>query len=247
MTTRFIPHQTLANATRDKLVTDHLPFVRHIVGRMAVSGNSKLMEFEDLVGHGVIGLIQSAERFDPDRGASFASFAASRIRGAVLDALRGTDTLSRTARQRVRLIHATESRLAFGFGRSPTHDEVRVATGLRERQYWDAWRISRVAVVSIDTMNAHAAEDEDSPREVPAEIEDDPAGIEHQELLDALVLAIAELAPRDRQIIGLRYQENLTLRKAAAILGISESRVSQLEVRILGRLRRSLSPYDAAA
>ncbi len=247
MTTNGTPQQSPGISARDQLIADHLPFVRHIVGRMAVSGNSNLMDFEDLVSHGTVGLIEAAERYDGQRGISFASFAASRIRGAVLDALRGTDPLSRTARQRARLIQAAEAKLAFDLGREPTHDEVREATGLGERQYWDAWRASRIACVSIDTMAPNSEDDHDGPREVPAEEDHDPAGLEHQELLDALVQAIAELPERDRQVIGLRYQENLTLREVAHILGISESRVSQLEVRILGRLRRSLSPYGAAA
>jgi RNA polymerase sigma factor FliA len=231
----------LTKADRDQLVTDYLPLVRSVVRRMAVTAPAGVFDFEDLVSYGIIGLMNAAERYDGDRGTPFASYAAIRIRGAVIDALRDADPLSRQARQRARHLNVIESRIELESGRRPTQDEMVRESGLTEAQYIEATRAAGYTCVSLDTMLASSSDGEEGPmREVAADVDDDPGGIEHKELLEELVKAIAELPERDRQVIGLRYQEDRTLQEVADILHISPSRVSQIHSRIVNKLRANL-------
>lgn len=231
----------LTKVERDQLVTDYLPLVRSVVRRMPVSAPAGVFDFEDLVSYGIIGLVNAADRYDGERGTPFASYAAIRIRGAVMDALREADPLSRQARQRARHLNVVESSFAVENGRQPTQQEVIAKSGMTEGQYHEATRAAGYTCVSIDSMLGTSADGEDGPmREVAAEIDDDPGGLEHNELLDELIKAIAELPERDRQVIGLRYKEDRTLQEVADILHISPSRVSQIHSRIVNKLRTNL-------
>lgn len=239
----------LTKAERDQLVTDYLPLVRSVVRRMPVSAPAGVFDFEDLVSYGIIGLVNAAARYDGDRGTPFASYAAIRIRGAVMDALREADPLSRQSRQRARHLNVIESNLAIENGRQPTKQEVIAKSGMTEGQYHEASRAAGYSCVSLDTMLGTSPDGEEGPmREVAAEVDPDPGDLEHRELLDELAKAIADLPERDRQVIGLRYQEDRTLQEVADILHISPSRVSQIHSRIVNKLRTNLNhAYGDAA
>ncbi len=244
-----IQTQELTKSDRDQMVTDYLPLVRSVVRRMPVSAPSGVFDFEDLVSYGILGLINAAERYDGDRGTPFASYAAIRIRGAVMDALRDADPLSRQARQRARHLNVVESQLTVEAGRQPTQEEIIEKSGMSQVQYYEATRAAGYTCVSLDTMLGNSMDGEDGPmREVAAEVDDDPGGIEHKELIEELVKAISELPERDRQVIGLRYKEDRTLQEVADILHISPSRVSQIHSRIVNKLRINLGTvYGDAA
>ena len=166
-----------------------------------------------------------------------------------MDALREADPLSRQARQRARHLNVIESSFAVENGRQATPEEMLANSGLTESQYHEATRAAGYTCVSLDTMLGNSTDGEEGPmREVAAEIDDDPGGIEHRELMEELVKAIAELPERDRQVIGLRYQEDRTLQEVADILHISPSRVSQIHSRIVNKLRTTLgNVYGDAA
>jgi RNA polymerase sigma factor FliA len=231
----------------DQVVEDYLPLVRHIARHIPLGVAGPIMQLDDLVSCGTIGLIEAARRYDASVGTSFASFAAIRIRGAMMDALRSTDPLSRPARQRARQLNVAETKLSFELGREPTPEEVRAEVGMSVVQYRETTRATSQSAVSLEGVLSYSNSDEDdSPRELACENDDDPGGIEYHELLESLVDAIKELPVRDRQLIGLRYDQGLTLNEVAEVMGISPSRVSQIHARVVSRLRNALIRQEVA-
>lgn len=235
------------NSTRDEIIEQYYPLVRYVVSRMSAQGIGAVADIDDLIGYGTIGLIQAVDRFDGSRGVNFQTYAISRIRGAVIDALRTLDPHSRGARQRARLVTECRSTLSFELGREPTVAEVLASTGLSRSQYRDADGVLSIRVVPLD-----AAQDDGEREEgrSVAEVIDDTAEFtwipEHAELLDELVDAIGALPDRERLLVNLHYNEGVTLAEIASILEISESRASQLHTRAIRRLREQILLSQAA-
>ena len=223
---------------RDHMICEHLPLIRFVVRKMMVDGPGAEVSFEDLVGYGTIGLIQAVERFDGSLGIPFSGFAIPRIRGAVLDALRGLDPLSRGQRLMAKQIAAKQNELAMTFGCEPTGQELRAATGLTGEQFNTARSMAGFFCVPIDNagddgLSYGYSEPADPDAESPT------AGMERQELLATLERAIKSLPERERIIVGLYYGERLKYREIATVMAVSETRVSQLMQQALGRLRRN--------
>ena len=231
------------DATRRALIIEHLPLVKYCVGRMHVK-RAFLLDYEDLIGHGTLGLIQAVDRFDETKGAKFSNFALTRIRGAVLDAMRAIDPVGRTTRQAGRHIAVEFNNLALELGRDPTAVEVQAATHLSYNRYWDARAATEMRELSIDTPNPggqplYDSIDNDSPAASTA--------MEDHDLQSALAAAIRSLPPRDQFVLDLYFREGLTLEGVAKVMDISQSRVSQLLSRAYTRLRADLALTEAKA
>lgn len=247
MTTLEAPRTATPVPERDSLVTENLPLVRHVVGSMAVGYQGGAFDFDDLVSYGIVGLIDAAERYDGDRGIPFASYASLRIRGAVIDALRKVDPLSRAARHRERLLRRVEATLTSELGREPTPAEVQVASGMTQVEYRKAADAASYSCVSLDITLDNPLDGDSAPSmEIPDEVDDDPGGLEHGEMMHELAGAIRNLPERERQLLDLHYREGLTLKEVAAVMGISASRVSQIHTRIITVLRTKLDVPAAA-
>lgn len=228
-------------AERDAIIEQHMSLVRFVVGKLRAGLGSTDLDYEDLVAHGVIGLIQAVDRFDGSQGIQFSSYAAPRIRGAILDAIRSLDPVGRAGRRYMRAIDQAHDQLSTELGREPTHEEIQRASGIDDRKYWETRRAATVSVVPIDRTV-----DEDGHQ---AQVADDSPmftdEIEHLETLRALEEGISMLPERERLILSLYYVEKLTLREIAAAVDVSETRVSQLLHRAYARLR--MHPGLAAA
>jgi RNA polymerase sigma factor for flagellar operon FliA len=231
---------------REQMICKHSTLVRFVVRKMLLDGHNIAADFEDLVGHGTIGLIQAIDRFDDSLGIPFPAFAIPRIRGAVLDALRGLDPLSRGQRFMAKQIAASQNDLAMALGREPTDRELRDATGLTHAQFDTARSMAGFACVPI-TQHSDDGELADGYPE-PADPDDSlTMGIERQELFAILEQAVRTLPERERILVGLYYADNLKYREIATVLDISESRVAQLMQQALRRLRRHPALAQAAA
>jgi len=134
---------------REQLILQHMPLVYHVIGRLAI-GMPGVVDREDLVAHGVIGLIQAIDRYDPSQGVPFAAWASIRIRGAVIDAIRALDVVNPATRQRVRVLQAATSRLTASLGRFPTDDEVRETLGLSTAEYNSVLVAASCTLISIE-------------------------------------------------------------------------------------------------
>lgn len=227
---------------REQIILQFTPLVKYVMGRLAISLPA-ILDYEDILSFGTVGLIEAVERFDSTKGVKFETYAISRIRGAIIDALRSLDRLPRSVRQRVRETTEAIFTLTNGLGREPTDDEVAETLGLSAEAYRRHLIDASWTTVSLDAVGTH--EDDEDGGGAAAGIadpahEDFSLGMEHEERIGDLARSIRELPEREQLILSLYYQEELTMREVSQVLNISESRVCQLHARALGRLRAIL-------
>jgi RNA polymerase sigma factor FliA len=234
---------------RERIIVQYAPLVKYVVGRLALNLPT-VIDSDDVISYGTIGLIDAVERFDPSRGIKFETYAIARIRGAIIDALRQLDQIPRTARQRAREIEAAMIELEERFKRPPTDEEVAKHLNMDVEKYREACVRTNVTTTSLDALlstddedggggKAYAFEDRDSP--------DPAAATERREAEKALVLAVKKLPERERLVLSLYYYEELTMKEISRVMEISESRVCQLHAQAILRLRATMRPPQAAA
>jgi len=228
---------------REEIILQYAPLVKYVMGRLAISLPA-VLDYEDILSFGTIGLIEAVERFDYEKGVKFETYAIARIRGAIIDALRALDRLPRSVRQKAKDADKALVDLAEGLGRDPTDEEVADAMGLTVQAYRKHLVDASWITVSLDTMGTSNDGEEDSGGALgiaDPDDEDFSVGLEQQELVGELGGAIRELPEREQLILSLYYKEELTMREVSKVLSISESRVCQLHARALTRLRGSIS------
>jgi RNA polymerase sigma factor for flagellar operon FliA len=239
--TRFA--QTRDPHLRQELILQYVPLVRYVIGRMALHLPA-ILDSEDILGYGMIGLIEAVDRFDPAHGVKFETYAIQRIRGSILDALRSLNLLSRSASKRARELEQAYLALQQEHGRMPTEEEVCRYLHLSPEEYARALQDASHAMVSLDAATVLQG-DEDEPMSLLAVLPDETSPDPEQEamrseLRRALIQAIEHLPERDRLVISLYYYEDLTLKEISAVLEVSESRVSQLHTAAMLKLRAAL-------
>jgi len=228
------------HAARDELILRYAPLVQYVVGRMGV-GLPSHVERADLVSYGIFGLIDAVERFDPDLGCRFETYAVARIKGNILDELRTLDWVPRSVRVKARSIEAAVSRLAATLHRLPTDGELADALGMDDDQLQRA--LSQISLMSLVTFDAavSSAAGGDPPLtvgDVLTNDDDDPlASFELAELRGALADAIERLSERERAVVSLYYHDGLTLAEIGEVLGVTESRACQIHGKAVTRLR----------
>ena len=218
---------------RERLLLEHLPEVRFIARRIHERLPQQVL-LEDLVQAGVLGLIDALHRYDPSRHAQLATYARFRIRGAILDSLRALDWSPRDLRRRGRELKQTEQGLADRLGREPTAAEVCAALGLELEAYHRL--IAALHALEADSGPA----DHEAPSAIDAAASSDPDPFTLCQLgedRERLGRAIAQLPERDQQLLSLYYFEELTMKEVGAVLGIGESRISQIHTALLAKLR----------
>jgi RNA polymerase sigma factor for flagellar operon FliA len=225
-----------AGLDRDQLILDHMPLLQHIVGRMSYDVPGRVQR-DDLFAWGTRGLIEAADAFEPERGLAFSTFAFPRIRGAILDELRRLDFLPRGRRDRLRELERVVAQLEQEHGAPPTPEEIaeRLATTVDE-----------VDEIMHSARVACWASLEGGPSEQLGALLGDPRSedpvdsAEWREMKGLLVKAIQLLPEPEKTVITLYYGEELLLKEIGDILGVTESRVSQIHSRALYRLNREL-------
>jgi RNA polymerase sigma factor for flagellar operon FliA len=233
---------------REKLIEEKVYLVEYVVGRVMASLPSHI-ERDDLVSAGILGLIHAVDRFDPEHGSRFETYAISCIRGAVLEHLRAQDWLPRSLRSKARQVIQAEAEVTARLGRPATGKEIALELGLALPAY-DALlaELSRLTVVSIEELlfgDEHRTGRDWLADRATNQQPDDLA--EHRDLADWLARALEELPERERLVISLYYHQGLTLREVGTVFDVSESRACQLHTQALLRLRRILNPEDRGA
>jgi RNA polymerase sigma factor for flagellar operon FliA len=213
------------DAARDTLITSHIPVVTHIV-RETMGRVPSHVSRDDLTSAGLAALVQASKSFDAERGVPFARYAATRVRGAILDELRGIDWASRSVRRRARDLDATRAQLSAILGRTPSQQEV--AQNDED--------IARAQVLSLQ-----GAQDASLDDVLPASGPTPEQLVEHRERLTYLIEAVAELPDRLRIVIFDYFLEERPMAEIAAELGVTESRVSQMRAEALVLLRDALN------
>lgn len=233
-------------AERDRLVIEHVGLVKALACRLA-QRLPPSVEVADLIGVGVVGLIEAAQRYRPSTGVPFDAFARQRLRGAMLDALRELDWAPRSVRKLRRQHDEAIARLRHELGREPDEAEIAGAMGLSGDQYIRALDDVRHLELGVVKQLDAPGPDGTPLLELCIDPDEGPeARIERAELRRHLAGALQELPDRERQLLALYYDEELTMAEIGKVLGVSESRVSQLRTLALSRLRASLRARLAA-
>lgn len=225
-----------------ELIERYLPLVRNVVDRIKLNLPAHI-EAEDLYSVGVTGLIAAVRKYDPEQGNTFAGYAATRIRGAILDELRRMDWCPRRTRARARRIKDAINALEQKLGRAATEEEVREELGLSAKDYAKWLEESRpVTFIAIDQLNSGEESEGVSLHEILPD-ENDQTGrdrVEKQELLQLLTQRIGELPDIPRKILAMYYFENMRLAEIAAVFGLTESRICQIHSQTILGLRAYL-------
>ncbi|HEV3227918.1 MAG TPA: RNA polymerase sigma factor WhiG [Solirubrobacteraceae bacterium] len=229
---------------RERLVVAYSPLVKYVAGRMA-SGLPAHVEEADLISYGLVGLISAIERFDLSREIKFETYAITRIKGAIIDELRSIDWVPRSVRARAREIERVNSKLEHQLQRAPTDDEMATELSISTDEFQELLlQISNSSVAALDELWTVSDSSGDQVSLLDT-LQDpgapDPAHVvDTTELKDRIADSIARLPEREKLVVALYYYENLTLREIGEVLGVTESRVSQLHTKAVLRLRSKL-------
>ena len=225
-------------AQEEKWILDHLPLVRHIVHKVGANVHGAMDE-EDLVSAGTLGLIKAAKAYDPTREAEFKTYAYIRIRGAILDELRGASFVPVGVHGQLRRIREAYQAYTAEHGGPPDDEQLAARLGIAPAQLYRTLEEAR----RQHFLSIHGLTDDKPALEVFLPPERRPGPDEQasrKELLERLAAAIRELPERDRTVILLYYDRDLTMKEAAAVLGVTESRISQLHAGAVFKLAMKL-------
>jgi RNA polymerase sigma factor for flagellar operon FliA len=220
---------------RNRLVVRYSPLVKYVAGRIR-PGLPQSVDSADLLSDGVIGLMDAVDKFEPARGLQFQTYAVPRIRGAIIDGLRATDWVPRSVRTKLRDIERARTALEDRLGRTPDDREIAAELGI------SVAALGEIHSKASYTGVAHLDDPGMGEDQMPAAMELDP---DDADMREVLVHAIRELPERDQIILTLYYFETLTLSEIGQVLGVTESRVSQLHTRCALTLRSKV--LDAVA
>jgi len=229
-----ISHYEKAENRHESLILDHMAMVK----RVAVHLKARLppfMELDELVQVGMVGLIEAARSFDPTKGFEFEHFALSRVRGAILDEVRRQSFLPRSAVAFNKSENEAVHVLAAELGRAPSQAELALFMGEDiEEFHRERGQAKRFETFSMEVVT-------DEVMSMPADSSMQPeVMVEEAEFMEAVVAAIDELPERERLVMSLYYVEELNLKEIGEVLGVSESRISQILSAVVKKLRQNL-------
>ncbi len=236
--------RTQDKALRERLILTYAPLVKYVAGRIG-SGLPAHVDEGDLVSYGLLGLIGAIERYDPDRDIKFETYAIARIKGAIIDELRALDWVPRSVRSRAREIERAITELEAKLGTAPDDEQIAAKIGISVSELEESLSdISRSSIAALDELWSVSGEGdqislldtiEDTTGPRPAD------ALDETELRETLADAIARLPEREKLVVTLYYYEELPLREIGEVLGVTESRVSQLHTKAILRLKARLA------
>jgi RNA polymerase sigma factor FliA len=233
------PYRATATSAeeRERMIMEHLPQVR-LIARRIHERLPESVSLEDLVSTGIVGLISAIDRFDPGHNVKLKTYAEYKIRGAILDSLRGLDWAPRQQRKRVKQIESAISEIEHRLHRTPSEDEIASELGLTLEEY-HGWLVE-VRAVNLGSLETSSPQDDG--RDLLKYISDDESMwpsrlLERSELEGLIAQAIQKMPEIERTVLSLYYYEELTLREIAKVVDLHESRISQLKSQAILRLR----------
>ncbi len=228
---------------REHFVNQYAPLVKYVAGKIAI-GMPQNVDFDDLVGYGVFGLLDAIEKFDPNKDIKFKTYAVTRIRGAIYDELRSIDWVPRSVRQKAKELERVIGKLENRLGRSATDEEISKELGISIRELHTLiLKISGASILSLSDVwyvgdesdKVSVMETIESPKSLNPDII-----VEREEIKNIIVQAISELPDKEKKVLILYYYEDLTLKEIGEVLQVTESRISQLHTKAIMRLRSKL-------
>lgn len=232
-------HKNQSEEERDALIIHYLPLVKLTCGRVA-AGLPSHIKMDDLYSSGITGLIRAIEKYDSSRGGKFESYASLLIKGAIIDELRELDWIPRSVHQKANLISGAQTALQQKLGREPSDEEICAHLGLVQEEFEELlYRIRPAILISLNST-FHTEENPLSER-IPDDSQKTSYEIAHQnEFVAILEKAIADLPEQERRVLTHYYYDGLMLKEIGKILGVSESRISQIHTKALLHLRSKL-------
>jgi len=228
---------------REKLLVNYIPLAKQVAGRMIIS-LPRSVELDELVSAGLMGLVKAIDRFDPDVGVKFETYAIPRIKGAIFDSLREMDWAPRSIRAKAKQVEDAVQKLTAKLGRTPEDAELAKALNIDiDSLYQMLDDASVVTMMSLDDqLTSRQGETVSLFEMVESEDMEGPVfGVERDELKKATIDALKKLPEQERLVVALYYYEELTLKEIGAVLEISESRVSQIHTKAILSLRALLN------
>ncbi len=234
--------KTRSPEIREKIILEYAPLVKLVAGRLSMYLGYNV-EYDDLVGYGIFGLIDAIDKYDNMKAVKFETYASLRIRGAILDQIRKMDWIPRTIRQKQKKIDAAIKEIETREGRAATDEEIAKSLGISDEEY-NSWQsqMKITGVVSLDEFmesgtEAPAQQNIQQRFDTPEEV------IEKEEMKKVLEQALELLTEKEKKVILLYYYEDLTLKEISNVLEVSESRISQLHTRALQKLKSRMGSY----
>lgn len=229
---------------RERLVVAYSPMVKFVAGRLG-AGLPSHVEDADLISYGLVGLIGAIERFEPERGIKFETFAMTRIRGSIIDELRSLDWVPRSVRSRAREIEVAQAKLEHELQRAPSEEELAAKLNMSEAELQSSLlEIANSSVYALDELWTVSDSSGDQVSLLDTIADDGAAdpqqALDTSEVKERLTESIGSLPEREQLVVALYYYENLTLREIGEVLGVTESRVSQLHTKAVMRLKSHL-------
>lgn len=232
------------NPWTEEHLVKYLPLVKRISGRLAMSLPAHVDE-EDLISYGVFGLLDALQRFEPSRGVKFETYATLRIRGSIIDGLRSMDWVPHSARQKVKRVQQGFAELEAMYGRYPSTEEAAKFLGMSEEELNTTLLQGQyMTLVPLEEMTGNDSGDAGiSPLDliIDQKSQESFEQIEKEEQKKVLTEAIEKLSEKEKMVVALYYREELTLKEIAAVMNLSESRISQIHSQAILRLRGYLS------
>ena len=234
--------RTKSPEVREKIILEYAPLVKVVAGRLSMYLGYNV-EYDDLVGYGIFGLIDAIDKFDFMKEVKFETYASLRIRGAILDQIRKMDWIPRTIRQKQKKIDAVIKTIEAEKGRNATDEEIAVGLGITEDEYTE-WQ-SQMKITNIVSLNEYLEQGSEVSVEYnhTAKFDGPEEVLEKDELKKVLGEALELLTEKERKVIVLYYYEELTLKEISNILEVSESRISQLHTRGLQKMKMKMGTY----
>ena len=227
---------------RDKIILEYAPLVKIVAGRMSIYlGNN--VEYDDLTGYGVFGLIDAIDKFDFSKEVKFETYASLRIRGAILDQIRKMDWIPRTLRQKQKKIDTVRKKIETQYGRSATDEEIAKELDISDEELQD-WQ-SQMQITNLISLDEFVEQSGEShiKGEASVHFEQPEKVMENQELKQVLADSLEILTEKEKKVIVLYYYEELTLKEISKILEVSESRISQLHTKALQKMKTRMGSY----
>ncbi len=227
---------------REQIILEYAPLVKIVAGRLSMYLGYNV-EYDDLVGYGIFGLIDAIDKFNAQKDVKFETYASLRIRGSILDQIRKMDWIPRTVRQKQKKLDEAIKRIEIKTGKNATDEELAAEVGITDDELliWQS-QLKITNVVSLNEFveqgsepimdakgNSHFIQPEDK--------------IEENELKEVLKDTLETLTEKERKVIEFYYYEELTLKEISKILGVSESRISQLHTKALAKMRKRMGDY----
>ena len=227
------------SAIREQIIIEYVPLVKLVAGRLSIYLGSNV-EYDDLVGYGIFGLIDAIDKFDYGKGNKFETYASLRIRGSILDQIRKMDWIPRSVRQKQKSIDAAIKKLELEKGTSYTDEDIARELGISEDEYMNWLTQTNVGnVSSLEDFIEQGNEVKNSANPSYMRIEPETV-VEEKELKESLVEAMNSLTEKERMVVVLYYYEELTLKEISRVMDVSESRVSQLHSKALKKMKTFL-------